>query len=99
VLPGHSSGSASLDQQLAADVATTLTDRGMVATDRDEAQAVVVVHAATASEHSRAALYQGWGGWAWRLNAVAATDGGETYEPGTLVVDIFDAWTQLRRGR
>jgi hypothetical protein len=52
------------------------------------AEAVVVVHVATAEKHSRDAFYDGWGGWAWHI------DGPSTYKVGSVVVDIFDARTK-----
>lgn len=95
VLQGNSSGSTIVDRQLKADIETELTDNGLVAASPEEAQAVVVVHTATPAKHSRNAFYQGWGdGWDWRLADAPARNGTEDYKVGTLVVDLFDAWTK-----
>jgi len=95
VLPGSSSGSTVVDRQLKADIEMELADRGLVATSPEEAQAVVIVHTATPMRHSRKAFYQGWGGgWDWRLADALVPTGTEDYKVGTLVVDVFDAWTK-----
>jgi hypothetical protein len=95
VLPGSSSGSMMVDRQLKADIETELGEKGLVATSPEEAQAVVIVHTATRGHHSRHAFYQGWGGgWDWRLPDALASKGTDDYKVGTLVVDVFDAWTK-----
>ena len=94
VLQGNSSGSTIVDQQLKADLEMELTDKGLVEASPEEAQTVVIVHTATPTTHSRDAFYQGWGGWAWRLADTRAPGGTEDYKSGTVVVDVFDAWTK-----
>ena len=94
VLSGNSSGSADVDRQLRDAVVTALADRGMVETSSAEAEAVVVPHTATSAIHSRDAFYKGWGGWAWQTNDAESQGGTEGYKPGSIVVDIFDAWTK-----
>jgi len=64
-----------------------------------EAQAAVVVHAATKTKHTYETLYDGWGGgWGWRRGWGGGFGGSTTfvndYKVGTLVVDIFDARTK-----
>jgi hypothetical protein len=91
VLQGASSGNPVTDQRIRSDVETALNSRGWVDVSRDEAEAVVVAHAATASDRSYEAFYRGWGGWPWK-DCPGATGGTmRDYKPGTLVVDIFDA--------
>ena len=90
ILQGNSSGSAVTDQRIQADIQTALDGRGWVDVPRDEAEAVVVAHAATGTTHSYKAFYEGWGGWPWQDSPGAAGQARD-YKPGTLVVDIFDA--------
>ena len=94
VMPGNPSGNPAVDGQLAAAVVTALTNRGLVETSPDEAEAVVIPHIATSSIHSREAFYRGWGGWAWHATDAHSRNGIESYKPGGVVVDIFDAWTK-----
>src|SRR4030095_16352540 len=75
-------------------VVAALADRGLVETSPDEAEAVVIPHTATSAIHSRDGFYRGWGGWAWHTNDAQSRNGTESYRPGTVVVDIFDAWTK-----
>ena len=93
VLPAGANAAAK-EQQLDAEIVKMLADKGMVEMPPAEAEAVVVVHTATAAEHSRDAFYHGWGGWDWKTTDARSLGGVETYKPGTLVVDFFDAWTK-----
>jgi hypothetical protein len=93
VLHGNSSGNPAADLEITSGVQTALTNKGWSELPRDEAEAVVVINAATSANHSYAGFYDRWGGQ-WRRGA--ASSGGplrEDYKPGTLVVDIFDAGT------
>jgi hypothetical protein len=94
VLQGSSSGSTTADRQMKADIEVELTDKGLVEVAPEEADAVVIVHTATPAKHSRDAFYQGWGGWDLRLADTRAPNGTENYSVGTVVVDMFDAWTK-----
>jgi hypothetical protein len=94
VLAGNSSGNPEVDQQLTAGIEAALADKGLVETSPGEAEAVVVVHTATPARHSRDAFYEGWGGWAWRDKNAASPAKTETYTVGSVVIDIFDAWTK-----
>lgn len=94
VLPGNPSGNPGTDEQLKAAVVTALADRGLVETSPDEAEAVVIPHVATPGRHSRDAFYSGWGGWAWHTADAQSRNGSENYKAGTVVVDIFDAWSK-----
>ena len=94
MLPGHSSGDPALDRQLEADIIIKLTDEGFVETTPEAAEAVVVFHSATRTTRSRSAFYAGWGGWGWRIIELDGSSDSQTYEAGSLVVDVFDAWTK-----
>jgi hypothetical protein len=91
ILQGNSSGSPTEDQRIRADLETALDARGWVDVPRDEAQAVVVAHTATAEDHSYRTFYKGWGGWPWMESPGAASGVAKDYKVGTVVVDIFDA--------
>jgi hypothetical protein len=91
VLEGNAPDRADLDSQIKARIEMALADKGLVETSPQDAEAVVVIHTATPTKHSRSTLYDGWGGWQWRDDAHA---GREDYKPGTLVVDMFDAWSK-----
>jgi uncharacterized protein DUF4136 len=95
LLNGHSSGSAVSDQLVSIDVAAALTARGWREVPDSEAQAAVIIHAATRDKHSFETFYHGWGEWQWHWGGFAdSTRFVETYKVGTLVVDIFDARTK-----
>jgi hypothetical protein len=94
ILEGNSSDTPVRDQQVKAEIVAALADRGLVETSPDEAEAVVVVHTATSAKHSRDSFYDGWGGWSWQVGGTTAARGTEDYKLGTLVVDMFDAWTK-----
>lgn len=94
VQPGNASENPELDRQLRASVVTALVSRGMVETSPEVAEAVVIVNRATSASHSRDTFYQGWGGWSWRAADARPQNGVETYDVGSVVVDIFDAWTK-----
>jgi len=91
VLQGSSSGNEDTDRLIRSDIETAMDARGWVDVPRDEAQAVVVTHAATAGDRSYEAFYRGWGGWPWKDSPGASAATTMEYKPGTLVVDIFDA--------
>ena len=94
VLPGHSSGDTSTDLRLKTAVVTALAEQGLIETSPEEAEAVVVIHMTTPGSRSREAFYQGWGGWAWRAAGARPRNGADTYAVGSVVVDVFDAWTK-----
>jgi hypothetical protein len=100
ILKGNSSGNPLMDQRAQRDVASALTSKGWIEVPAGEAQATVVVHAATKTKHTYETLYDGWGGgWGWRRGWGGGGFGGSTtfvndYKVGTLVVDIFDAKTK-----
>ena len=94
LLTGNSSGDPALDGRIRSDIQTVLEEKGLVRTSADEAQAVGVIHVATAAKHSRGDFYEGWGGWEWRASGPPTLDGTRNYKPGSVVVDVFDARTK-----
>jgi Domain of unknown function (DUF4136) len=96
LLPGHSSGDPDhLDQRVRSDLTAAFAGRGWVDAPRNEADAVVVIHAATAKEHADSAFYEGWGGWGWGQFTESRASGPlHEYKPGSIVIDIFDARTK-----
>lgn len=94
LLPGSSSGSPDIDRQLNAEIESALDEKGLVKTSPEEAEAVVIVHTATPARRSRQSFYEGWGGWAWRLPDTGSPAKSEDFTVGSVVVDIFDAWTK-----
>jgi hypothetical protein len=96
ILNGNSSGSPGTDQLVRVDVASALTSKGWREVPDSEAQAAVVIQAATKDKHSFGTLYHGWGEWHWHWGGFADTTRFvEDYKIGTLVVDVFDARTKL----
>jgi hypothetical protein len=91
ILQGNSSGSAVTDQRIRTDLEAALDGKGWVDVPPNEAEAVVVAHAATGTTHTYQAFYAGWGGWPWQRTPGASAGRDGDYKPGTLVVDIFDA--------
>jgi hypothetical protein len=98
IMRGNSSGNPLMDQRAQGDVESALTSKGWTEVPEGEAQATVVVHAATKTKHTYETLYDGWGGRGWRRwgGYGGGFGGGATtfvqdYKVGTLVVDIFDA--------
>jgi hypothetical protein len=95
VLNGNSSGSPGTDQLVSVDVASALTSKGWREVPDSEAQAAVLIHAATKDKHSFETFYHGWGEWHWHWGGFADTTRFvEDYTIGTLVVDVFDARTK-----
>ncbi len=99
ILKGNSSGNPLLDQRAQGDVASALTSKGWIEVPAGDAQATVVVHAATKTKHTYETMYDGFGGgWGWRRGWGGGFGGATTfvndYKVGTLVVDIFDAKTK-----
>ena len=93
IVKGHSSGDSVADERVAADVVSALRSKGWTEVPEGEGEAAVVIHAATPSEHTYGAFYNGWGGWRWR-GLDSATKSGDDYKVGTVVVTIFDADTK-----
>ena len=99
IMKGNSSGNPLMDQRAVADVKSALTSKGWTEAPEGQAQAAVVVHAATKTKHTYETMYDGFGGgWGWRRGWGGGFGGATTfvndYKVGTLVVDIFDAKTK-----
>jgi hypothetical protein len=92
LLPGSSSDTPAVDQQLASDVKLALADRGWLEVAPKDARAVFVMHVATSSRRSLESFYADWGGWQWQ-SPDAASQAPTSYAPGTVVIDGFDAST------
>ena len=81
-------------QRVIDDVNTALAAKGlkMVTSNADVG---IAAHEATQQEHSLDTFYNGFGGgWRWGGGFGSATTNVNTYEVGTLVVDIFDCKTK-----
>jgi hypothetical protein len=94
LLQGTSSGSAAIDDELSSDIELALAAKGWLEVPPEDAQAIVVTHAATPAKHSLAAFYDGWGDWNWRRAGGGVPDSPGEYTPGTVIVDYFSASTR-----
>lgn len=96
LVKGNSSGNPVSDRRIAAEVAAALTSKGWREAPEGQAQAAVVVHAATKTKHTYQTFYDGWGGWGWqRWGGLGnATTYVQHYKVGSVVVDIFGAGTK-----
>jgi len=95
IVNGNSFGNPVTDQLVSVDVASALTLKGWREVADSEAQAAVVIHAATKDKHSFETFYHGWSEWHWHWGGFADTTRFvEDYKIGTLVVDVFDARTR-----
>jgi hypothetical protein len=81
-------------QRVIDDVNSALTGRGLQLVTSN-ADLCVAAHAATKQERTLNTFYNGFGGgWRWGGGFGNTTTTVDTYEIGTLVVDIFDAKTK-----
>jgi len=83
-------------QRVIDEVNSALAEKGLQLVTSD-ADLCIAVHAATTEERTLNTFYDGFGGgWRWRGGGGfgSATTYENTYEVGTLVVDIFDARTK-----
>jgi len=83
-------------QRIVDDVNAALTAKGLTLVTSD-ADIAIAAHAATREEHTLQTFYDGFdGGWRWRggFGPATATTTINSYEVGTLVVDLFDASTR-----
>ena len=81
-------------QRIVDDVNTGLTGRGLQLVTSN-ADLAIAAHTATKAERTLETFYNGFGGgWRWGGGFGSATTSVQTYEVGTLVVDIFDARTK-----
>jgi hypothetical protein len=85
-----------VQQRIVEDVNAALEARGLRLVKSD-ADVGVAAHAATQKERTLNTFYDGFGGgWRWRWGGGfgTATTTVQTYEVGTLVVDVFDTHTK-----
>jgi hypothetical protein len=86
-----------MKQRLMDEINSTLAAKGLQLVTSN-ADLAIASHAATKEQHTLNTFYDGFGGgWGWRrfgggLGSATTTE--NTYEVGTLVVDIFDAKTK-----
>jgi hypothetical protein len=81
-------------QRIIDDVNAALTARGLRPAT-GAADLGVAAHEATKEERTLNTFYNGFGGgWRWGGGFGSATTSVDTYEVGTLVVDIFDSMTK-----
>jgi len=81
-------------QRVIDDINAALTARGLklVTSDGDLG---IAAHAATKEERTLNTFYDGFGGgWRWRGGFGSSSTTTNTYQVGTLVVDVFDARTK-----
>ena len=78
-------------QRIVDDVNSALAAKGLKLVTSD-ADLGIAAHAATRTERTLDTFYDGFGGgWRWRGGFGSATTRVNTYEIGTLVIDMFDA--------
>ena len=83
-----------LRERVIDDVNSTLVGRGLQLVTGD-ADLCIAAHAATEQERTLNTFYNGFGGgWRWGGGLGSATTRVETYQVGSLVIDIFDARTK-----
>jgi hypothetical protein len=81
-------------QRVIDEVNSTLQAKGLKLVTSN-ADLGVAAHTATKEEHSLNTFYNGFGGgWRWGGGFGTATTTENTYEVGTLVIDLFDAKTK-----
>src|SRR5262245_48739599 len=77
------------------EITQSLMEKGWTKADADKADAMVVLHGATAKQRTLNTFYSGgyggygWRGWGGGMGTATTTE--SEYLVGTLVVDIFDA--------
>ena len=81
-------------QRIIDEVNATLSSKGMKLVTAD-ADLAIAAHASTQKERTLQTFYDGFGGgWRWGGGFGSATTSVNTYDVGTLVIDIFDARTK-----
>jgi len=78
-----------MKQRIIDAVNTELTEKGLQLV-RDNADLNVAAHLSTRQKQTLNTFYDGYPGWGWGLGGTATTTV-QTYEVGTLVVDLFDS--------
>ncbi|HVQ17380.1 MAG TPA: DUF4136 domain-containing protein [Vicinamibacterales bacterium] len=81
-------------QRIVDDVNSALSSKGLKLVTSD-ADLAIAAHASTQQERTLQTFYDGFGGgWRWGGGFGSATTTANTYDVGTLVVDLFDARTK-----
>lgn len=81
-------------QRIIDDINTALAQKGLKLVTAD-ADLAIAAHTATRQERTLDTFYNGFpGGWRWGGRFGSATTMVNTYEVGTLIVDMFDARTK-----
>ena len=87
-------GDPIMKQRIVDDINAQLKAKGLQAV-QDGADLAVAAHMATKTEKTLNTFYDGFGGgWRWGGGFGSATTTVNTYQEGTLVVDLFDARTK-----
>jgi hypothetical protein len=87
-------GDPLLKQRIVDDISTQLQAKGLQPV-QEGGDLAVAAHVATKTEKTLNTFYDGFGGgWRWGGGFGSATTMVDTYQEGTLVVDLFDAKTQ-----
>ena len=81
-----------MKQRIIDAVNTELTEKGLQLV-RDNADLNVAAHISTRQKQTLNTFYDGYPGWGWGMGGMATTTV-QTYEVGTLVVDLFDSGTK-----
>ena len=84
---GNSSGNPVMDQRIKSDIVAAMKARGMDEVRPENADAIVVAHAATRTRRTYDTFYEGWG---WRYRWSRPTVVINEFEVGSIVVDVFD---------
>jgi hypothetical protein len=81
-------------QRIIDEVNSTLSSKGLKLVTSD-ADLAIAAHASTQQERTLQTFYNGFGGgWRWGGGFGSATTTVNTYDVGTLVIDVFDARTK-----
>jgi len=87
-------GDPIMKQRIVDDINAQLQSKGLQP-GQDGADLAVAAHMATKTEKTLNTFYDGFGGgWRWGGRFGSATTMVDTYQEGTLVVDLFDARTK-----
>src|ERR1700704_339748 len=87
-------GDPLMKQRIVDDISRQLQAKGLQPA-QEGADLAVAAHMATKTEKTLNTFYDGFGGgWRWGGGLGSATTTGNTYQEGTLVVDLFDAKTK-----
>jgi hypothetical protein len=88
---GNSTGNPVLDARIKTDVIAAMKAHGLDEVRPENADAIVVAHAATQTRRTYDTFYDGWG---WRYRWARPTLVVNEFEVGSIVVDLFDQQTK-----